>query len=294
MNTFQLSCFLAVADTLNFARAAEQLNVTQPAVTHQIRSLETELNTKLFRRTTRIVELTSSGILFQDDARSILATALRAKGRFQNPSSQKFQEFSIGCHSYTQLFLLPQVLKEMRQTYPQIFPRLRVVPFQHLHRLLEEEEVDAIIGFQEPDYKKLPGTYKEMAKVPVVCVCPSDSPLAVLPSVSLSALEQEKLILNAPLKSPSTIVQLQQHLIGNRSLSDFYFCESGEAALVLIRAGFGVTILPDLFLPRYPDLTYLPVSEADAISFGIYYKTLKDNEMLKTFFQFMQQHFHSH
>ena len=46
MNTIQLTCFLAVAETLNFARAAEQLNITQPAVTHQIRSLETELNTK--------------------------------------------------------------------------------------------------------------------------------------------------------------------------------------------------------------------------------------------------------
>ena len=39
MNTFQLECFLAVAENLNFARAAEQLNITQPAVTHQIRSL---------------------------------------------------------------------------------------------------------------------------------------------------------------------------------------------------------------------------------------------------------------
>ena len=49
MNTFQLTCFLAVAETLSFARAAEQLHVTQPAVTQQIKSLEKELNVKLFR-----------------------------------------------------------------------------------------------------------------------------------------------------------------------------------------------------------------------------------------------------
>lgn len=47
MNTFQLSCFLAVAENLNFARAAKELNISQPAVTHQIRSLEEELNVKL-------------------------------------------------------------------------------------------------------------------------------------------------------------------------------------------------------------------------------------------------------
>lgn len=49
MNTFQLTCFLTVAETLNFLKAADWLNITQPAITHQIRSLEEELNVKLFR-----------------------------------------------------------------------------------------------------------------------------------------------------------------------------------------------------------------------------------------------------
>ena len=73
MNEFQLSCFLAVADCLNFARAAEQLHVTQPAVTQQIHSLEKELNTQLFKRTTRTVKLTEAGFLFLEDARHIVA-----------------------------------------------------------------------------------------------------------------------------------------------------------------------------------------------------------------------------
>lgn len=61
VNTFQLSCFLQVAETLNFARAAEILHVTQPAVTQQIRSLEKELGVPLFHRTTRSVKLTQAG-----------------------------------------------------------------------------------------------------------------------------------------------------------------------------------------------------------------------------------------
>lgn len=64
MNTFQLTCFLTVAETLSFAKAARQLNITQPAVTHQIRSLEEELNAQLFRRTTRSVEITQEGLIF--------------------------------------------------------------------------------------------------------------------------------------------------------------------------------------------------------------------------------------
>lgn len=68
MNTFQLTCFLAVAETLSFARAAEQLHVTQPAVTQQIKSLEKELNVKLFRRNTRTVRMTMAGSAFLEDA----------------------------------------------------------------------------------------------------------------------------------------------------------------------------------------------------------------------------------
>ncbi len=55
MNTFQLTCFLTLSETLNFAKTAEQLSVTQPAVTHQIQSLEAELGVRLFTRSTRSV-----------------------------------------------------------------------------------------------------------------------------------------------------------------------------------------------------------------------------------------------
>ena len=51
MNTTQLECFLAVAQNLNFSKAAESVALTQPAVSHQIRSLEEELGVQLFTRT---------------------------------------------------------------------------------------------------------------------------------------------------------------------------------------------------------------------------------------------------
>ena len=50
MNTTQLECFLAVAETLNFSKAAEMVNISQPAVSHQISSLEAELGVRLFLR----------------------------------------------------------------------------------------------------------------------------------------------------------------------------------------------------------------------------------------------------
>ena len=62
LNTTQLECFLAVANCLNFSRAAEQLRLTQPAVSHQISTLEDELGVKLFKRTSKSVRLTQEGL----------------------------------------------------------------------------------------------------------------------------------------------------------------------------------------------------------------------------------------
>ena len=79
MNTVQLECFLTVAEYLNFSKASEALKLTQPAVTHQIQSLEKELNVKLFRRTSKNVSLTQEGYLFLADAQLILKTAISAR-----------------------------------------------------------------------------------------------------------------------------------------------------------------------------------------------------------------------
>ena len=81
MNTVQLECFITVAEYLNFSRASEVLRITQPAVSHQIQSLEEELDVRLFNRTSKAVSLTPEGIRFLPDAELILKTAVSAKER---------------------------------------------------------------------------------------------------------------------------------------------------------------------------------------------------------------------
>lgn len=289
MNISQLTCFLTVADTLNFARAAELLHVTQPAVTQQIHSLESELNVKLFKRTTRTVRLTAEGLVFLNDAKQMVAISQRAKKRFENPHGRELQMLSLGCYSFTQLFLLPQALRKLAGQYPNLHPRLQVVPFQYLYRLLEEDDVDAVIGFREPDTKKISAIYRELKKVPVVCVCSQTSPLSQRQSVTPEDLQSEKLVLLDPAKAQFDAARLQGQLIGGRAPSEFYFCESAEAAVVLTQAGFGISILPDLFIPPNPALSRIPIDGVEAASFGIYYKSVQGNAPLKHLIQIMKE-----
>lgn len=289
LNTIQLTCFLAVAETLNFARAAEQLHITQPAVTHQIRSLESELNTKLFRRTTRTVELTHAGFMFLNDARSMLEIAGRAVARFSDPSFQEVLRFSVGCPSYAQLFSFPDIFRNLRELYPQLYPNFQVAPFQHLLKMLEEESLDVVIGFHETDVKKNSALFRELKQIPLFCVCTEDSPLAAFSHVTAADFGHERLVLHAPFQAPPGVMTYQRSLASKRLPSELYFCESPETVLVLVAAGFGASVLPELFIPPDVTLVKIPIADAKPLSMGIYYKTLQGNPVLRDFIRLARE-----
>lgn len=289
MNTFQLTCFLAVAETLNFAQAAELRGITQPAITHQIHSLETELNVKLFNRTTRTVKLTQDGQTFLRDARSIVMLSERAIKRFENPPNQEIRVFSLGCHIHGHLFLLPEILRRMADTHPNLHPQINVVPFKHLYRLLAEDDVDVIVAFQENSAKKMPFIYKELGKVPIVGYCAADHPLAKSSCLNIADLEREKLILHDPKKSPDSVAMLQMQLMESHTPSELFFCDSEEAAIALAQAGYGIAFLPGLYTANTSLLVRIPIEGLEPLSFGLYYKTLTGNPILKDFIRLARE-----
>lgn len=289
MNSFQISCFLTVAETLNFARAAEILHVTQPAVTQQIHSLEKELDVRLFKRTTRSVKLTEEGMIFLGDAKQMDGLFRRAKKRFEFPNRHAIQTLSVGCSSYAHLFLLPAVIRELTCRFPGLHPNLQAVPFRHLYRMLEDDDVDAVIGFKENSPSKIQANYKECCKSHIICAASSTVSAFTKDTLSLDDLKNEKIIVLNPSRTHGEIAFLQGQLLSGKNPDDIYFCESAEAALVLAEAGLGVTLLPALAIPPSPRLSLTKISNAPLLSFGIYYKTLQGNLPLKTLIRLMQE-----
>lgn len=291
MNTFQLSCFLTVAEYLNFTQAARSLHVTHPAITQQIQSLEKELNVKLFHRTTRSVKLTEEGQTFLNDAQQMVAISERAKKRFASTMPRNVETLAIGCYNYPCVFLLSDTLEILRDTRPDLHPRLQVVPFQHIYRMLEEGDLDAVIGFRENTHVKINAQYREIAKVPLVCLCSHKHPLTSRAEVSLEELKEEKLVLFVPAKATIPIAQMQGQLMGDRPPSEFYFCESAEAITVLVTAGYGISVLPAFLVPDSPLLAKIPLAQSEPVSFGVYYKSLQGNPTLKAFIQSAKDYF---
>ena len=293
MNTFQLTCFLTVAETLSFAKAAKQPNVTQPAVTHQIHSLEEELNAQLFKRTTRSVEITQEGLIFLNDAKNVLSIITLAKKRFEEPVVDERQFFSIGCHSHNEMRLLPDILRKMAQSCKTLHPIFQVVPFQHIYQLLEEEAVDVILAFREKGPKKGENIYKELAQVPVAGVLPAGHPLAEKDVLARDDLQTERLIMVEPQRCPDSLNAVQHELTTGRTVSELFICGSADACTTLAEAGFGIAVQPDFPALRDPALAYVPIADMEPLSYGIYYKSVTGKPLLKVFLQLCKEYFSS-
>ena len=281
MNVFQLECFLAVADNLNFARAAEELHISQPAVTHQIKTLEGELGVRLFRRSTRFVELTTEGMAFLEDARSIVTISRQAVKRFESADEGEIVHLAVGCDSRYQLPLLTRVLGRLRELHPNVHPRLSMLPGKQLLAFVENGSLDAALNVRDQAVEKGKLRYRELKRLPVICLCPENHPLARLERVTEGELREEPLVVQHPSFAPAEVARIQLRLLENKKPSQLFFCDMPEAAVLLTRAGYGVAILPDILFCPEPGLEKRPLDQAEPLSFGVYCRAEEESAPLR-------------
>ncbi|MGH2525055.1 MAG: LysR family transcriptional regulator, partial [Anaerolineales bacterium] len=145
MKIRHLTYFLAVAEHLNFSRAAEELHVAQPAISQQIRALEKELGVQLFDRAGRRVALTEAGRALLPHARQVLAAVEAAQNEVRERSSLARGTASLGAPPTVSTHLLPAQLTRFKQRYPGLEVTLREAGTETLLRLVEDSKLDLAI-----------------------------------------------------------------------------------------------------------------------------------------------------
>lgn len=266
MNTTQLECFLEVSNFLNFSRAAEHLRITQPAVSHQINTLEDELGVKLFRRTSKSVRLTQEGYLFTQYAGEILKLEGLSRARLRECQETLPARLSIGCRSTMELRLLRPALSVLRLERPEVLPLLRLIPSDSVESLLTEGELELLFSFQEPSAKKM--HCHLLARCPVACVCALDHPLAGEKRVTAAQISQAGPIAACrPPICPPPLFPIQNQILAQRGPHQILFCDTQEAALTMVEAGYAITLTADLPAGRLPGLRYLPMPEFEPLPF---------------------------
>lgn len=126
MELTQLRYVLAVAETRNFTRAAQQCHVVQSALSHQIKALEHELGVDLFARTSRRVDITAAGEAFLPSARTCLDAAERAKAEATATTGEISGMLTVGTIPTVAGADLPVALGQLRRDHPQVKVALRV------------------------------------------------------------------------------------------------------------------------------------------------------------------------
>lgn len=282
MNTQQLESFVQVAENLNFARAAEVLNVTQSAVSRQINSLETELGVKLFHRSTRTVSLTPAGISFLEDTKEVLARLQSASLKLQNHSRSSIQILSIACSNEANLIYLTGILARCREKLPRLHPFLRIIPHRSLLNLFIHGEIDILFGFQDDIPMRDGIIYKELIKIPVCCAFREDHPYAARKEITEKELLAENIIVCNSFEIPSEVAGIQNRLNHQFLPDSTYYCENLLVMLSLVRAGYGFCLLPK-GASVDSMITYVPLAGANPISYGVFYKDASKDPLIKSF-----------
>lgn len=289
MNTVQLECFIEVSVCLNFSRAAENLRMTQPAVSHQINSLESELGTKLFNRTSKSVELTRDGIRFIGPASDALKILGNAKMRIREKSVEEILPIGICCRNHQMLGVLPPVLSRLKKEIPRARPIVKVNPFIPLDTLMENETLDIIFGMKNTDSSKRRVIYKELKKCPLVCVCSENHPLSKYDEIKTYMLQGHNVALISRQRDTLEIAKVINSASATLQQSQMYLCDAYECAVPIVQAGLCYCVLPQLPFQCEPGLKYIPITDSSPVSFGIYYSTLKGNPVLKRFIEITRE-----
>lgn len=235
----QLRVFEAVARHLNYTRAAQELFLTQPAVSMQVKQLEDQLGVALFEQLGKRIHLTEAGQEVLGYARTVtqqLDELEAVLNRMKGLSGGKLR-ISVAT---TANYFIPTLLGTFSRRYPDVTVSLDVTNRETLLRQLAENAVDLVIMGQPP--AELDVEAQAFMENPLVVVAPPDHPLARQKGIPLKRLQEEVFLVREPGS-------------GTRSAMERFFAERGmrlktgmevgsnEAIKQSVQAGLGLGLL---------------------------------------------------
>jgi DNA-binding transcriptional LysR family regulator len=191
----QIRAFCAAARHRSFTKAAEELHLTPPAVTMQIKELETAVGLPLFDRGSRTAALTMSGEYFLVYARRLLATLKEAEDAMARLRGAETGRITIGMVS-TAKYFLPRLLARFREEHRGVEMRLSVGNREQLVRQLHDNEVDLVVMGRPP--RELDTRAEAFAAHPLGVVAAPEHPLARQREIQPSMLADQEFIVREP------------------------------------------------------------------------------------------------
>jgi DNA-binding transcriptional LysR family regulator len=287
MDLRQMRQFVAIAEELNFRRAAQRLHISQPPLTAAVQRLEEELGVTLFARDRRHVELTPAGAAFLQEARRMLAGAQIAVEITQRAAAGLLGTLRISFFPSAALAILPPLLTSFRKGYPDVKLVLQAETGARQGRELQSGAIDLAVvvpPLADPQGVKMQPHGEE----DIILAVPGQHALAAQAAVPLKSLSAEAFVSFRSREGPAfegiVVAACQQ----SGFLPNVVQTASNMmTVLACVSAGAGIALVPkSVSAIRVPQVQYLQVRQgrsAVRYPFALAYSPANDNPVLAPF-----------
>lgn len=259
----QLQVFVTVAEKQNFSRAAEELHMTQPAVSQYIRTFEDNLGVRLLERTNKYVRLNQAGDIVYHHAKEIIGLYTKMERLVDDLTNKASGPLTIGASYTFGEYVIPRIIAKMKENYPEIKPSITIGNTAKIADLIMHHQLD--VGIVEGHFKNEKQLkIEEFAEDYMVIVASPGHPLAKeTKEITVKDLERHTWILRELGSGTREAAEkvFQRYDITPADILNF---SSTQSIKVAIEEGLGISLISKWALQKElknGDLAVIDVKE---------------------------------
>ena len=262
MTTKQIDYCIELARTLNFSRAAENLFVSQPTFSYQIRLLEEEIGFTIFERSGKGAELTPAGAQFVGFLVNMREDLKRAIEQGQNFSAKYRDSITISMMVRQSLYFLPEAMRLFAESHPDV----QITPIFRYENSMDgflKNEADILFTLKEMT-KQIPGiTVHELFESRIYLIAARDDPLTERDLITESDLYGRTLMVGGG--SPPALRAVQHRLIASGKV-DYFNSADHDTTLTNVAAGRGICLAPGFLNDHSGQFAWIPFDCKESFS----------------------------
>jgi len=280
-----LHVFVTVVEKGNFSRAAEELHMTQPAVSQYIQTLERSVGARLLERTNKYVRLNKAGDAVYHHAKEILGLYAKMQRIVDDLTNKASGILTIGSSYTFGEYVLPHIMAKLQTGYPDIDPTITIANTKEIAELVANHQLD--VGIVEGHFKEKNVRVEKLAEDSMFIVAASKRSL-----INKKDLEKETWIVREP---GSGTREAQDAFFLKHNISPKKLMEFGSTQLIKesVEAGLGISLLSNWTIQKELLLDTLKIIEIKGLpikrEFSVITRTPFQTKALEVFLQLLRE-----
>ncbi len=292
MKINSLKIFINLVDLGSYSKTAEKLDITQPAVSMQIKSLEENFSTALIYKEKGEVKLTPAGNAFYTEGKKMLKTWDNLLNKVEINRDRKIKSLNIASSTISSQYFLPDLLTKLSQDMPGLKTKVEVGSSRSMIKKLENREADLIIVGYKPENRKF--KVVEAVEDSLRLIAPKNHPITKKEKVFLADLKEENFLLREDGSGTRKILLDGLKKVGLNFNDLNIISELGctEAVIASVQAGAGISLISKMASQKNSECGRVEEIKVEDLEIHRYFylafhKNREDDPIIKEFLEFM-------